>query len=297
MKVIEPSELAINSDGSVFHLHLHPNQLADNVLLVGDPDRVKLLRGMLTHIESETRSREFVSATGTYKDKRITLLSTGIGTDNIDIVMNELDALANIDFETRTVKKEHRSLKILRMGTSGAIQPDIPTGTLVYSEYSAGIDGLLNWYQDRDKVCDLQMEEAFIKHMNWSPRLAAPYFVQNSQVIGKSFNHAVRGITLSAPGFYGPQGRVVRLSLADPQYLSKLASFRYNDLRITNFEMEGSAIAGMSRLLGHEGATVCLIIAQRSNKNMNVDYRELMYEKAGEAIERLAMEEKGIEII
>jgi len=285
----------INSDGSVFHLHMHPDQLADNVLLVGDPDRVKLLRGMLTQIESDTRSREFVSVTGTYKNKRITLLSTGIGTDNIDIVMNELDALANVDFKTRTIKKEHRTLKILRLGTSGAIQPDIPTGSLVYSAYSAGIDGLLNWYQGRDKVCDLEMEKAFMEHMNWSPTLATPYFVQNSRVIGNSYSNAFSGITLSAPGFYGPQGRVIRLALSDPGYLSKLASFRYNGLRIMNFEMEGSAIAGLSRLLGHEGATVCMIIAQRSNKIMNVDYKEMMYEKAGEALDRLAMEEAAIE--
>ncbi|HNR27727.1 MAG TPA: nucleoside phosphorylase [Bacteroidales bacterium] len=295
MKYIEPSELVINSDGSVFHLHMHPDQLADNVLLVGDPDRVKLLRGMLTQIESDTRSREFVSVTGTYKNKRITLLSTGIGTDNIDIVMNELDALANVDFKTRTIKKEHRTLKILRLGTSGAIQPDIPTGSLVYSAYSAGIDGLLNWYQGRDKVCDLEMEKAFMEHMNWSPTLATPYFVQNSRVIGNSYSNAFSGITLSAPGFYGPQGRVIRLALSDPGYLSKLASFRYNGLRIMNFEMEGSAIAGLSRLLGHEGATVCMIIAQRSNKIMNVDYKEMMYEKAGEALDRLAMEEAAIE--
>jgi len=285
----------INSDGSVFHLHMHPDQLADNVLLVGDPDRVKLLRGMLTQIESDTRSREFVSVTGTYKNKRITLLSTGIGTDNIDIVMNELDALANVDFKTRTIKKEHRTLKILRLGTSGAIQPDIPTGSLVYSAYSAGIDGLINWYQGRDKVCDLEMEKAFMEHMNWSPTLATPYFVQNSRVIGNSYSNAFSGITLSAPGFYGPQGRVIRLALSDPGYLSKLASFRYNGLRIMNFEMEGSAIAGLSRLLGHEGATVCMIIAQRSNKIMNVDYKEMMYEKAGEALDRLAMEEAAIE--
>ena len=250
---------------------------------------------MLTQIESDTRSREFVSVTGTYKNKRITLLSTGIGTDNIDIVMNELDALANVDFKTRTIKKEHRTLKILRLGTSGAIQPDIPTGSLVYSAYSAGIDGLLNWYQGRDKVCDLEMEKAFMEHMNWSPTLATPYFVQNSRVIGNSYSNAFSGITLSAPGFYGPQGRVIRLALSDPGYLSKLASFRYNGLRIMNFEMEGSAIAGLSRLLGHEGATVCMIIAQRSNKIMNVDYKEMMYEKAGEALDRLAMEEAAIE--
>ncbi|MDD2538088.1 MAG: nucleoside phosphorylase [Bacteroidales bacterium] len=297
MKIIEPSELVINSDGSVFHLHIRPEQLADNVMLVGDPDRVALLRGMLSNVEYVSQSREFVSATGFYKDKRITLLSTGIGTDNIDIVMNELDALANVDFETRTIRKEHRCLKILRLGTSGAIQPDIPTGSMVYSRYSAGIDGLLNWYQGRDRVCDTDMEKAFVKHMNWSPLLAAPYFVRNSEVLESRFEGAVQGITLSAPGFYGPQGRVIRLPMADPEYLSKLASFSYNGLKITNFEMEGSAIAGLARLMGHEGATVCMIIAQRSRKNMNVDYKGLMMEKAEEAIERLAMEESAIERI
>ncbi len=295
MKTIEPSELVINSDGSIFHLHLHPKQLADNVLLVGDPDRVLLLKRMLSNVEFVSQSREFVSATGCYRDKRVTLLSTGIGTDNIDIVLNELDALANIDFQTRTVKEQHRSLRILRLGTSGAIQPDIETGSLVFSKYSAGIDGLLNWYAGRDSVCDTAMEQAFVEHMNWPRTLARPYFVLNSQEIADDFGDAVQGITLSAPGFYGPQGRELRLKIIDPDYLEKLKLFRYNGLRITNFEMEGSAIAGLSRLLGHQGATVCMIIAQRSQKGMNVDYKTLMFRQAEVAIERLAMEESAIE--
>ena len=286
MKIIEPSELVINSDGSVFHLHLRPEQLADKVLLVGDPDRVALLRELLTDVEFVSHSREFVAVTGYFGRKRLTILSTGIGTDNIDIVMNELDALANIDFETRIFKKVHRSLDILRLGTSGAIQFDIPTGTLVFSRYSAGIDGLLNWYEGRDTVCDKEMEKAFMEHMQWSPLLATPYFVKNSEETGKRFKDAMQGITLSAPGFYGPQGRVIRLPLSDPDYLQKLASFCYNDLRITNFEMEGSAIAGLSRLMGHRGATVCMIIAQRSSKDMNVDYKGLMVEKAAEILDK-----------
>ena len=286
MKIIEPSELVINSDGSVFHLHIRPEQLADKVLLVGDPDRVALLRELLTDVEFVSHSREFVAVTGYFGRKRLTILSTGIGTDNIDIVMNELDALANIDFETRIFKKVHRSLDILRLGTSGAIQFDIPTGTLVFSRYSAGIDGLLNWYEGRDTVCDKEMEKAFMEHMQWSPLLATPYFVKNSEETGKRFKDAMQGITLSAPGFYGPQGRVIRLPLSDPDYLQKLASFCYNDLRITNFEMEGSAIAGLSRLMGHRGATVCMIIAQRSSKDMNVDYKGLMVEKAAEILDK-----------
>lgn len=286
MKIIEPSELVINSDGSVFHLHIRPEQLADKVLLVGDPDRVILLRDLLTDVEFVSHSREFVAVTGCFARKRLTILSTGIGTDNIDIVMNELDALANIDFETRIFKKVHRSLDILRLGTSGAIQFDIPTGTLVFSRYSAGIDGLLNWYEGRDTVCDKEMEKAFMEHMQWSPLLATPYFVKNSEETGKRFKDAMQGITLSAPGFYGPQGRVIRLPLSDPDYLQKLASFCYNDLRITNFEMEGSAIAGLSRLMGHRGATVCMIIAQRSSKDMNVDYKGLMVEKAAEILDK-----------
>ncbi len=290
MREIAPSELIINSDGSAFHIHIRPEQLADNVLLVGDPGRVMLLKELLTDVEFVSQSREFVATTGKYDGRRVTMLSTGIGTDNIDIVMNELDALANIDFATRILKPEHRSLRILRYGTSGAVQPDIQPGMLVYSRYSIGLDGLLNWYGNVESVCDMEMEAAFVKHMNWSSRLAKPYFVRNSEQIEDDFSDSIHGITLSAPGFYGPQGRVLRLPLADKDYLSKLESFRYGDLRITNFEMEGSAIAGLSRMLGHQGATVCLVIAQRVNHNMNVDYKPLIMEQAQVALSRLAKE-------
>lgn len=287
MRTIEPSELVINSDGSIFHLHIRPEQLADHVLLLGDPDRVGLLRPLLNPIEYEGRNREFVWVTGYFKTEKVTFLSTGIGTDNIDIVMNELDALVNIDFNTRTVKDKHTSLNILRLGTSGAIQPGILPGTLVFSSYSAGIDGLLNWYAGRDSVSDLDLEQAFVRHMKWPVQLADPYFVRNSERLEKKFPDAVKGITLSAPGFYGPQGRVIRIPLADPDYMSKLVSFKYKDLQVTNIEMEGSAIAGLSRLLGHQGATVCLIIAQRDSKDMKVDYKGLMLEKASEILERM----------
>jgi len=287
MRTIEPSELVINSDGSIFHLHIRPEQLADHVLLLGDPDRVGLLRPLLNPIEYEGRNREFVWVTGYFKTEKVTFLSTGIGTDNIDIVMNELDALVNIDFNTRTVKDKHTSLNILRLGTSGAIQPGILPGTLVFSSYSAGIDGLLNWYAGRDSVSDLDLEQAFVRHMKWPVQLAAPYFVRNSERLEKKFPDAVKGITLSAPGFYGPQGRVIRIPLANPDYMSKLVSFKYKDLQVTNIEMEGSAIAGLSRLLGHQGATVCLIIAQRDSKDMKVDYKGLMLEKASEILERM----------
>ncbi|MFY9116008.1 MAG: nucleoside phosphorylase [Bacteroidales bacterium] len=287
MKTIEPSELVINSDGSIFHLHIKPEQLADYVLLVGDPDRVDLLRTLLSPIEHEGRNREFVWVTGYFKTQKITLLSTGIGTDNIDIVMHELDALVNIDFKKRTVKDKHTSLNILRLGTSGAIQPGILPGTLVFSQYSAGIDGLLNWYAGRDTVSDTDLEKAFVQHMDWPALLATPYFVRNAEFWEKRFPDAVKGITLSAPGFYGPQGRVVRIPLADPDYMSKLVSFSYKGMQITNIEMEGSAIAGLSHLLGHQGATVCLIIAQRDSKDMKVDYKGLMLEKASDILERM----------
>lgn len=286
---IEPSELIINSDGSVFHLHMRPEQLADCILLVGDPNRVHMIKQFLTQITSETQCREFASATGLYHNKRVTLLSTGIGTDNIDIVMNELDALANIDFATRTIKEEHRSLRILRLGTTGAIQEDIEPGALLYSSYSIGLDGLLNWYANRDKVCDLAMEQAFMSHMRWHEKLAHPYFVRNSQSLEALFPDMEKGITLSAPGFYGPQGRVLRLPLVDANYMDKLVSFQYQGLRITNFEMEGSAIAGFCRMLGHHGGTICMVIAQRSRKDVNVDYVKLMAERAQLVLDRLTL--------
>ena len=273
MRIAE-SELIINSDGSIFHLHIRPEQLADNVILVGDPGRVAMFKPLFESIECEGASREFVWATGKYKGTRITALSTGIGTDNIDIVMTELDALANIDFKTREVKPEHKTLNIVRLGTCGALQPEIPLGGFILSHYSVGFDGLMNWYANREEVTDTDMEQAFMKHMNWPKDLPTPYFVKASQKLTEHFsNETYRGMTISAPGFYGPQGRVVRQQLAMPNMLEDIENFRYGDWKITNFEMEGSAIAGIAKHLGHEAITVCCVIAHRYLKDANTDYK------------------------
>lgn len=274
---IPESELIINSDGSAFHIHIRPDQLADRIVLVGDPGRVAQFKPFMDSITSETASREFVSLTGLYKGVRITVLSTGIGTDNIDIVMNELDALANVDFKTREIRQDHRRLTIMRLGTSGAIQPDIPVGSYIFSVMSIGCDGLMNWYADRDSICDLDMEKAFREHVGWDPKLPAPYFVKASGRLFDLFaDCTVKGLTVSAPGFYGPQGRVVRLNLAMPGMVEAFESFRYGDMRITNFEMESSAIAGLAAKLGHDAATVCCAIANRHLKAADTDYKPLI---------------------
>ena len=271
---IPESELIINGDGSAFHIHVKPEELADNVILVGDPGRVDMVAEFLTDIEFRHQSREFVSTTGKYNGKRITVLSTGIGTDNIDIVMTELDALANIDFNTREIKPEHRTLTILRIGTTGAIQPDIPLGSYIFSHYSIGCDGLINWYADRDKISNNAMEDAFIRHVGWDKHLPTPYFVKAGKSLIERFEDCtVKGVTISACGFYGPQGRVIRLPLAMPDMVEKFESFRYGEYRITNFEMESSAVAGLARHLGHEAGTVCCAIANRHLGSSNTDYK------------------------
>lgn len=271
---IPESELIINDDGSAFHIHLKPEELADKVILVGDPGRVDMVGEFLEEKEFRHASREFVSITGKYKGSRITVLSTGIGTDNIDIVLTELDSLANVDFKTREVRPDHRRLTILRIGTSGAIQPDIPLGSFIFSEISVGCDGLLNWYADRDKVNIPEMEEAFKKHTHWDSRLSSPYFVKAGQRLIDAFRDCtVKGVTISAQGFYGPQGRVVRLPLAMPDMLETFESFRFGEYRITNFEMESSAVAGLAAHLGHEAGTVCCAIANRYLKDSNTNYK------------------------
>ena len=273
MRIAE-SELIINSDGSIFHLHIRPEQLARNVILVGDPGRVAMFKPYFQTLECEGASREFVWATGVYNNSRITVLSTGIGTDNIDIVMTELDALANIDFATREVKPEHPTLNVVRLGTCGALQPEIPLGAFILSHISIGFDGLMNWYANREEVTNVDMEQAFMKHMNWPKDLPTPYFVSASQKLIDLFaDSTVRGMTISSPGFYGPQGRVVRQGLAMPNMLEDIESFRYEDRKITNFEMEGSAIAGIAGHLGHEAITVCCAIAHRYLKDANTDYK------------------------
>ena len=272
---IAESELVINGDGSIFHLHIKPEQLADRVILVGDPGRVNIVASHFDTCECEMSNREFHSITGTYKGKRITVLSTGIGCDNIDIVMNELDALVNIDFSTRTVKPTLRSLQIVRIGTCGALQPNTPVGTFIASVKSIGFDGLLNYYGRRDEVCDTELEKAFTAHTSWLPQLPAPYVaVADPQLINRiAGDDMVRGITCACGGFYGPQGRRLRIPLADPELNSKIESFEYQGLRITNFEMESSALAGLSSLLGHKAMTCCMVLANRRAHQMNTNYK------------------------
>ncbi|MDD7490802.1 MAG: nucleoside phosphorylase [Bacteroides sp.] len=285
---IPESELIINSDGSVFHIHIRPDQLADKVILVGDPGRVEMFRPLLEKVECEGASREFVWITGRYNSERVTVLSTGIGTDNIDIVMTELDALANVDFTTREVKPEHRTLDILRIGTCGAIQPEIPLGAFIFSHISVGCDGLLNWYDNRDQIALLDFEEAFKKHVHWDKHLPDPYFVRASdKLIAKFADCTVKGMTISASGFYGPQGRVVRQGLAMPNMLEDFETFEFDGYKITNFEMEGSALAGMSAKLGHNAGTVCCAIAHRYLKDANTDYKPRVKELVVLALDRL----------
>ena len=274
-KYFAESELIINADGSAFHLHLRPEQLADKVILVGDPGRVKLVASHFDTVECEVSNREFHAITGTYKGKRITAQSTGIGCDNIDIVVNELDALANIDFATREEKDNFRQLTFVRIGTCGGLQTDTPSGTYIASVKSIGFDGLLNFYARRNEICDLELEEAFKAHVDWNPQLCAPYVVDNDadllSCVAK--DDMVRGITIACGGFYGPQGRELRLPLADPHLNEKIETFEHSGLRITNFEMESSALAGLSRLMGHRAMTCCMVIANRRAKNVKLTYK------------------------
>lgn len=286
---IPESELIINADGSAFHIHLRPEELADKVILVGDPGRVDMVGEFLEEKEFRHESREFVSITGKYHGSRITVLSTGIGTDNIDIVMTELDSLANVDYTTREVKPEHRQLTILRIGTCGAIQPDIPLGSFIFSEISVGCDGLMNWYADRDEINIKEMEQAFKEHTKWDSHIGSPYFVKAGQKLIDAFKEGtVKGVTISAQGFYGPQGRIVRLPLAMPDMLDTFESFRFGDYRITNFEMESSAVAGMSAHLGHQAGTICCAIANRYLKSSNTDYKPRVRELVEFALGRIA---------
>lgn len=276
--MIKSSELIINADGSIFHLHLKPEQIADNIILVGDPGRVELIGKLLTDIEFQVQNREFVSTTGKYNNQRVTIVSTGIGTDNIDIVVNELDALANINLVTREINPVHRKLNFIRIGTSGGLQDFLGVNSFVISQKAIGFDGLLNYYANRNSVSDLVFEEAFRKHTSWGEQLTSPYVVNCSELLLQKMhrNDTIAGVTISAPGFYGPQGRVLRLPLADPDLNEKIESFAFEGHRITNFEMECSAIYGLSKLLGHEALTICLIIANRLKKEANSDYHQSM---------------------
>lgn len=279
-KYFAESELIINKDGSVFHLHVRQEQLADKVILVGDPGRVALVASHFEEKEMEVESREFRTVTGTYKGKRITVISTGIGCDNIDIVMNEVDALANIDFQTRTEKQQLRSLEIVRIGTCGGLQLNTPEGTFICSEYSVGFDGLLNFYEGRNAVCDLKMERALISHLGWTGNMCQPYpyviKADENLVERIAQNDMVRGITVACGGFFGPQGRQLRVPLVDPHQNEKIESFEYDGMHITNFEMESSALAGLAKLMGHRATTACMVIANRRAGKANTGYKNII---------------------
>lgn len=275
---IKSSELIINADGSIFHLHVKPEQLADKVILVGDPGRVSLVASHFDKVECEVENREFRTVTGYYQGKRLTVVSTGIGCDNIDIVVNELDALVNIDFETRTVHKDLKKLSLVRIGTCGGLQSYTPEGTFVLSQKSIGFDGLLNFYAGRNEVCDLAFEKEFISHMGWqgSQCIAHPYVIAADEDLSDRIAGAdmVRGVTIACGGFYGPQGRQLRLPIADSHQNEKIMSFvSSHDERITNFEMESSALAGLARLLGHKATTCCMVIANRMAGKANPNYK------------------------
>ena len=286
-----PSQLIINSDCSAFHLHLKPEYLADKVILVGDQDRVNKVASFFDEgsIECDVRNREFHTITGRYKGKRITCISTGIGTDNCDIVMTEIDALANIDFQTRSEKKLKRSLEIVRIGTCGAMQEDIPLGSFLVSVKSIGFDGVLAFYHDRDKVCDLPFEQAFVKAVHYPEKAAVPYVVRaNEELVERiAGTDMLRGCTIAANGFYGPQGRVLRVPIAIPDINERISAFRFEGQRITNYEMEGSCIAGLSLHMGHKAMTVCCVIAQRKTEAANTDYQPRIAQLIQTVLERL----------
>lgn len=274
-RIIPPSELIINEDGSAFHIHLRPDQLRDNIILVGDPGRVDMVASYFDEIDYDVSSREFHAIAGRYKGKELLCISHGIGPDNIEIVVTELDALANVDFATRKVRTEHRTLSMVRVGTSGSLQEDIHIGDFVMASKGTGFDGILNFYAGRDSVCDLEFERQFMAHTGWMPTWAAPYTVDaDAELLSRiGRDDMIHGFTIAAVGFYAPQGRMVRLPLADPDLNEKIESFRYQGRPITNFEMESACLQGLARLLGHKAMTVCCIIAERRVTKANTDYK------------------------
>jgi uridine phosphorylase len=287
--MIGESELILNSDGTIFHLHLKPENIGDQILLVGDQARVDTIASYFDEIEFSSQNREFKTITGWYNNKKLSVISTGIGTDNIDIVLNELDALVNIDLQRREVRSEKKSLDIIRIGTSGGLQPDLPVNSFVVSQKSIGFDGMLTFYANREKYCDLPFEKSFKQFTNWQESLPTPYVVDASKRLTEKFssNDFRKGVTISAPGFYGPQGRVLRLELTKPELNKLIEDFRFDNLKITNFEMESSAIYGLSKMLGHHALTVCLIIANRVNRQANENYRNEMKKLIKKVLDRL----------
>ncbi len=288
-KIISESEMIINPDGTIFHLHIHPDQLTDRIILCGDPGRVDMIASFFDTKTFEVSSREFHTIGGTYKGKPIMALSHGIGPDNMDIVINELDALANIDFKTRQIKETHRTLTMVRIGTSGALQPELKLGTPVIAEKAIGFDGVLNYYADRNNVADLGFEKAFCEAVDWNPLWAKPYVVDADEELVAQIGRddMVRGNTISAVGFYGPQGRELRLPLAHPQLNNLIEQFRYNGRKITNYEMESAPLQGFSKMLGHKAMTVCSIIANRMNHDATPNYKTAINDLIATVIERI----------
>jgi len=288
VKQIQPSELIINPDGSIYHLHLRPEQISDTIILVGDPGRVEMVSSFFSKIEYKISNREFVTHTGFFNKKRISVLSTGIGTDNIDIVVNELDALVNIDLKKREIKNNLSSLTLVRLGTSGSLQRDILVDSFLVSQSSIGFDGLLNYYKYRNTISNLLFEKSFTKFVNWSPLLPKPYVVDCCpDLLAKLGAGFKKGVTISASGFYGPQGRVLRLPVADAEINDKIEKFSFENRQITNYEMESSALYGLSKLLGHHALTICVIIANRVSKTYSKDYKPIVKKLAEHTLQKL----------
>ena len=280
--------MILNPDGSIYHLKLLPEQIADTIIVVGDQGRVAQVSGYFSRIDHKVQNREFLTHTGVYNGRRITAMSTGIGTDNIDIVINELDALANIDLVKRQAKERHTGLRIVRLGTSGAVQPDIPVDTFVASAYGLGFDGLLNFYRIDENILEQKLSDAFMAHTSWDPKLPYPYIVAASASLLQSLaGDLVSGITATANGFYGPQGRELRIPLAFPELNARIADFRSGGLRITNFEMETSALYALGKVLGHECLTICAIIANRVRKEYSEDYKQTIDRLIRQTLDRL----------
>lgn len=278
--MILDSELIVNPDGGIFHLHLKPGQIANTIILVGDPKRVDVIESLFTEVEFKIANREYVSMTGKFNGKRITVVSTGVGIGNIDIVMNELDALVNIDFETRKIKKEKRKLEFIRIGTSGSLQKDIPVNSYVISEKSVGFDNLLYFYENETEVVNEEFRRLLRILVGGHSIFLNPYVVDASKKLLKQLKseETFTGITITAPGFYVPQGRELRLSKKLEGINKKLSDFEYHGYKITNYEMESSALYGLAKMLGHEAIAICLIIANRLNKEANQNYRDKVKE-------------------
>jgi len=277
---IPESELVLNPDGTVYHLKISPENLADSVILVGDPNRVELISNYFDSIEFKGQNREIVTHTGNYSGKRLTVMSTGMGTDNIDIVINELDALVNIDLKTREIREEKKSLKIFRLGTSGGLQPELQVNSFIVSDFGLGFDGLAHYYRDSHTVIDKQITDSFVNYFGWKEPLTKPYCIPASEELLNLFvrENVHNGITATAPGFYGPQGRKLRLDLAYPDFNEKLKHFTYGKYKILNFEMETSALYALGKMLGHRTLTLCVAIANRENKNFSKSYKGAILE-------------------